>query len=179
MAQVNKENIHLGLVDTFWVYVSYVVLLCFGHARDWIDDLMGYKTFVTAKVRLRRLGGHGHSDCALPVSLARHSPLTAFFQGYAPLTNDFEAFYTRRMYTRIEDCWNRPITGLPGAWIDVLERRSLHPVWLRDQVYVSLPSLSQSGISFVHLPHRSSQSGRVSSFPPSNGRFPLLHHHTD
>lgn len=63
-------------------------------------------------------------------------------QGYAPLTSDFEAFYTRRMYSRIEDCWNRPITGTPGAWLDVLERKFLHQTWLRDAVYVPAPLLA-------------------------------------
>ncbi|KAK4536782.1 hypothetical protein CDCA_CDCA09G2807 [Cyanidium caldarium] len=41
----------------------------------------------------------------------------------APLLADFEDFYTRRMYRRIEDCWSRPICSKPGAHIDVVERR--------------------------------------------------------
>lgn len=36
-------------------------------------------------------------------------------QGYAPLLNDWENFFTRRMYHRAQDCFNRPITGPPGA----------------------------------------------------------------
>lgn len=43
-------------------------------------------------------------------------------QGYAPLCEDYEDFYTRRLYKRIHDCWNRPISSAPGAWIDVEER---------------------------------------------------------
>eukprot|EP00301_Raphidiophrys_heterophryoidea_P012519 c190_g1_i1.p1 GENE.c190_g1_i1~~c190_g1_i1.p1 ORF type:complete len:484 (+),score=114.07 c190_g1_i1:80-1531(+) len=43
-------------------------------------------------------------------------------KGYALLVKGYEDFYTRRFYGRMEDCWNRPITGTPGAWIDVLER---------------------------------------------------------
>jgi serine palmitoyltransferase len=42
----------------------------------------------------------------------------------APLTSDFESFYTRRMYTRIRDCWNRPTSGVPGREVTVLERTS-------------------------------------------------------
>ena len=34
----------------------------------------------------------------------------------------YEDFYTRRMYYRIHDCWNRPISSAPGAWVDVMER---------------------------------------------------------
>jgi len=44
--------------------------------------------------------------------------------GYAPLLIDFEDFYTRRMYRRIQDCWNRPIASAPGACIDVMLRES-------------------------------------------------------
>ena len=44
-------------------------------------------------------------------------------KGFAPLLKDFEDFYTRRLYHRINDCWNRPITGCPGSHIAVLERK--------------------------------------------------------
>lgn len=44
--------------------------------------------------------------------------------GYAPLIKQFEDFYQRRMYTRIQDCWNRPIRSAPGAYIDVVKRVS-------------------------------------------------------
>ena len=43
-------------------------------------------------------------------------------EGYAPLARDWEDFYTRRLYTRIWDCWNRPIDGPPGAWVSVMKR---------------------------------------------------------
>lgn len=42
--------------------------------------------------------------------------------GHAPIVADWEDFYTRRMYKRIQDCWNRPIASCPGAWFDVIER---------------------------------------------------------
>ena len=42
--------------------------------------------------------------------------------GYAPLRQSYEDFYTRRMYYRIHDCWNRPISSAPDAWFDVVER---------------------------------------------------------
>ncbi|KAL0024670.1 hypothetical protein WJX77_007715 [Trebouxia sp. C0004] len=43
-------------------------------------------------------------------------------KGYAPIRQDYEDFYTRRMYYRIHDCWNRPIASAPDAWIDVMSR---------------------------------------------------------
>lgn len=45
--------------------------------------------------------------------------------GYAPLLNDWEDFYTRHLYRRIHDCYNRPITSCPGSWIDVMERNMI------------------------------------------------------
>ncbi|SPR00134.1 serine C-palmitoyltransferase [Plasmodiophora brassicae] len=44
--------------------------------------------------------------------------------GYAPIVKDHEDFYTRRLYMRLRDAFNRPICGSPGAYIDVLERVS-------------------------------------------------------
>ena len=44
--------------------------------------------------------------------------------GYAPLTSGMASFYSRRLFFRIRDCWNRPVTGVPGAKITVLERTS-------------------------------------------------------
>lgn len=46
-------------------------------------------------------------------------------KGYAPLLKDFEDFYTRRLYQRIHDCWNRPIASSPAGYIDVMERVSV------------------------------------------------------
>eukprot|EP00461_Guttulinopsis_vulgaris_P004729 UN04731 len=42
--------------------------------------------------------------------------------GYAPLTSDFDDFYTRRAYGRIHDCWNRPVASCASTYIDVVER---------------------------------------------------------
>ena len=42
--------------------------------------------------------------------------------GYAPLMSDFDSFYTRRFYKRIEDVFNRPICSAPDSWLDVMLR---------------------------------------------------------
>ncbi|EFA83279.1 serine C-palmitoyltransferase subunit [Heterostelium album PN500] len=47
-------------------------------------------------------------------------------KGYAPLFVEFEYFYQMRLYSRIKDCWDRPICSLPGAWIDVMLRTNQH-----------------------------------------------------
>ena len=38
--------------------------------------------------------------------------------------SDFESFFSRHLYGRIRDCWNRPVTGVPGREITLLERVS-------------------------------------------------------
>ncbi|CAB4275509.1 unnamed protein product [Prunus armeniaca] len=45
-------------------------------------------------------------------------------QGYAPICLGLEDFYIRRLYLRIQDCFNRPIASAPDAWFDVVERFS-------------------------------------------------------
>uniref|UniRef100_A0A8D2AP58 Serine palmitoyltransferase 2 n=1 Tax=Sciurus vulgaris TaxID=55149 RepID=A0A8D2AP58_SCIVU len=43
---------------------------------------------------------------------------------FVPLYQDFENFYTRNLYMRIRDNWNRPICSAPGPHFDVMERVS-------------------------------------------------------
>ncbi|XP_017724754.1 PREDICTED: serine palmitoyltransferase 3 isoform X2 [Rhinopithecus bieti] len=43
---------------------------------------------------------------------------------FVPLYQDFENFYTRNLYMRIRDNWNRPICSAPGPLFDVMERVS-------------------------------------------------------
>ncbi|KAL6325172.1 hypothetical protein AAG906_023017 [Vitis piasezkii] len=45
-------------------------------------------------------------------------------QGYAPICLGLEDFYKRRLYLRIQDCFGRPISSAPDAWLDVIERNS-------------------------------------------------------
>ncbi|XP_074844576.1 serine palmitoyltransferase 3 [Carettochelys insculpta] len=41
---------------------------------------------------------------------------------FVPLYQDFENFYTRNLYMRIRDNWNRPICSVPGPHFDLMER---------------------------------------------------------
>ena len=47
-----------------------------------------------------------------------------FIQDVFKLESDFSHYYTRNIYIRIRDCWNRPIASAPGAYMDVLDRYS-------------------------------------------------------
>jgi hypothetical protein len=38
------------------------------------------------------------------------------------LYQSYESFYTRNVYQRIADCFNRPIGSVPGGKLDLLQR---------------------------------------------------------
>lgn len=77
-------------------YISYLILIVFGHVRDFFGK------------RFR----------------AQHYSHLAERDGYAPLNSDFDNFYTRRLKMRINDCFSRPTTGVPGRFITLLDRKS-------------------------------------------------------
>jgi serine palmitoyltransferase len=49
-------------------------------------------------------------------------------EGYSPLFKDWDSFWTRKIYRRISDCWNRPVSSCPGDKITISERVS-DDVW--------------------------------------------------
>jgi serine palmitoyltransferase len=87
----------------FTTYLGYAVLIVCGHVRDILSRFFR---------RGRYLRGH------------RTSFACDDLNRYAPLLKSWENFYTRRLYHRIQDCFNRPIASNPGANILVLERVS-------------------------------------------------------
>lgn len=46
-----------------------------------------------------------------------------------PLYQSYESFYTRNVYLRICDCFNRPISSVPGAYLELLERKTNDYNW--------------------------------------------------
>lgn len=77
-------------------YLSYLILIAFGHVRDFFG-----KRFKAHK--------YGHLKAS---------------NGYAALNSDFDNFYVRRLKMRINDCFARPITGVPGRYITLIDRES-------------------------------------------------------
>ncbi|KAJ2553627.1 serine palmitoyltransferase component [Coemansia sp. RSA 1878] len=105
---VSKEVIEAGLKDepselesvpTFILvttYLSFLMLILFAHARDFVGKLANPEQYVQLREQ----------------------------NGYAPMVSDFESLWTRRLYGRIRDCFNRPITGVAGGRVNLLERVS-------------------------------------------------------
>lgn len=77
-------------------YLSYLVLIVIGHIRDFTGKRFRPTTYKYLKKQ----------------------------NGYAPLNSDFDSFYTRRLKTRIDDCFSHPVTGVPGRTILLLDRQS-------------------------------------------------------
>ncbi|KAI9703164.1 MAG: serine palmitoyltransferase component [Candelina mexicana] len=77
-------------------YISYLVLIVFGHVRDFFGKRFREEHYRHLQAR----------------------------NGYAPLNSDFDNFYVRRLKMRINDCFSRPTTGVPGRYITLVDRQS-------------------------------------------------------
>ncbi|KAH7374689.1 serine palmitoyltransferase [Plectosphaerella cucumerina] len=78
-------------------YISYLFLILLGHIRDFFG---------------KRFGDKKHYQGLKP------------HNGFAPLTDDFDNFYSRRLKLRLDDCFARPTTGVPGRYISLMDRKS-------------------------------------------------------
>ncbi|KAL2164279.1 hypothetical protein VTH06DRAFT_3495 [Thermothelomyces fergusii] len=93
-APIIDEPAYYYLLTT---YLSYLFLIFFGHARDFFGKRFGNK---------------------------KHYQRIMVHDGYAPLNDDFDSFYVRRLKRRIDDCFARPTTGVPGRYITLIDRKS-------------------------------------------------------
>lgn len=85
----------------YFVYLSYAFLILMGHLRDMCAVIFRNGRF---------LNKDGYP-----------SDNQKYFCG---LLKSWENFFTRRLYSRIQDVFNRPIASNPGSKITVLERIS-------------------------------------------------------
>jgi serine palmitoyltransferase len=88
-----SNKIELPWYSQLFVYIVYILGILFGYIYEAIEFVKKLK--------------QGHK---------------ANSKGYAPLFSDWEAFYTKHLYARINDCWNRPIASAPATWVDVVQR---------------------------------------------------------
>ncbi|KAJ3215663.1 serine palmitoyltransferase component [Clydaea vesicula] len=77
-------------------YISYFILILFGHIRDVFGQIFKKEHYE-----------HLHTK-----------------NGMAPINHGFDTFYHRRLYVRIRDVFNRPITNVPGRTVTLLDRTS-------------------------------------------------------
>ncbi|KAK1793162.1 hypothetical protein P4O66_011564 [Electrophorus voltai] len=84
-------------------YMGYGILTVFGYLRDFLREWKIEKCHIAREREEQR--------------------------DFVPLYQDFENFYTRNLYMRIRDGWNRPICSVPGAKMDLVERVSHDYNW--------------------------------------------------
>ncbi|XP_075387200.1 serine palmitoyltransferase 2 isoform X2 [Tenrec ecaudatus] len=84
-------------------YVGYGVLTLFGYLRDFLRHWR--------------------------IEKCHHATEREEQKDFVSLYQDFENFYTRNLYMRIRDNWNRPICSVPGARVDIMERQSQDYNW--------------------------------------------------
>lgn len=102
--QPQNHAIELPAFAAYTTYFGYAVLILCGHIRDLFARVLGQGRYLRD---------------------TENSPYASDnLRWYAPLLSSWENFYTRRLYHRIQDCFNRPIASSPGANIQVLERVS-------------------------------------------------------
>lgn len=77
-------------------YLNYLILIIFGHVHD----------FLGLKFQKDKYKDLLEKD------------------GYAPWFSKFDSFYARRLKKRIDDCFSRPTTGVPGRFIKCIDRVS-------------------------------------------------------
>ncbi|KAJ7122952.1 serine palmitoyltransferase 2 [Mycena epipterygia] len=102
-------------------YISYLILICLGHLRDFVG---------------KRLS---------PASYKHLMPS----DGYAPLNSDFDSFYTRRLKTRMDECFSQPVTGVAGRTIQLLDRIS--PDYNHHQIFTGTRTRALNISSYNYL----------------------------
>jgi len=89
---------HLSYLALFFVYLAYGTALLSGYLRELYDR---FQFFI-----------------GLQNDPLRSPP------GYAPLFKRLDYFWLTKMYQRIRDLFERPISTVPGTWINVMLRES-------------------------------------------------------
>lgn len=98
---VHKDHSIVPAVAAFSTYLCVYILISCGRVRDILAGVVGG--------RYSRKKSDRPSD-----DLSK----------FAPLLKSWEDFFKRRIYHRIQDCFNRPVASNPGAHIAVVERVS-------------------------------------------------------
>ncbi|KAK4690029.1 serine palmitoyltransferase, partial [Tremellales sp. Uapishka_1] len=96
----SDEKLHVAAQPPYYIllstYISYLLLIVLGHVRDFFGKKFHPKAY----------------EHLMPKN------------GYAALNSDFDSFYTRRLKARLDDCFSRPVTGVPGRTIVCCDRVS-------------------------------------------------------
>ena len=101
-----KDFVDPSLPILLHAYSGYAYLIMRGYFLDFLQILVGTLFF------WRSFGMTGGKLTSPPLA-AKAGP---------PFNSGWVIFYTRRLYSRIQDCWNRPIAGEAATSLDVIIR---------------------------------------------------------
>ncbi|KAJ6481745.1 serine palmitoyltransferase 2 [Mycena sanguinolenta] len=122
-------------------YISYLILICIGHIRDFLGKRFHPKAYQHLMPR----------------------------DGYAPLNSDFDSFYTRRLKTRIDECFNQPITGVAGRTTLLLDRYS--PDYNKSQIFTGTQTRVLNISSYNYLGFAQAKGGCADAVEESIKRY--------
>uniref|UniRef100_A0A915IY55 Aminotransferase class I/classII domain-containing protein n=1 Tax=Romanomermis culicivorax TaxID=13658 RepID=A0A915IY55_ROMCU len=98
-----NQNPAAPLLITIFVFIQYGILLLFAYLRDFIRSIGLEKN--------------------------RNAQELSKMHDFVPLYSDFEALYTRNIYMRLRDCFNRPISSTPGREMSIMDWRTPDYGW--------------------------------------------------
>jgi serine palmitoyltransferase len=139
--------------SAFTTYLGYAVLIMFGHLRDFF----GTRIFRNSRYMMT-------SSEKAKTTVAASSD-----GGYSVLLKSWENFYTRRMYHRIQDCFNRPV-GAGGASAGNMEvyvressdnNKTLGIKFDDDHQQQSPTKIQEPGVTFVNPSDKVDAQGNV------------------
>lgn len=110
------------LIQAVYTYICYAVLNIFGWFRD----------FLRSSGIERRKGAADNNG-----------------PDFVPLYQSYESFYTRNVYIRIRDCFNRPICSVPGAEIELLERTTDDYNWSFNYTGNKIKALNMGSYNYL------------------------------
>ncbi|KAL1748999.1 pyridoxal phosphate-dependent transferase [Schizophyllum fasciatum] len=131
----------------FTTYISFIFVIALGHLADWMD-------------RLRYGSVYGKSEGAKSLDADK---------GLAPLTADFDSFYTRRLKKRLLECFNQPTSGVAGRTIRILDRISTD--WNKSQVLTGTSTRTLNISSYNYLGFAQAQGGCAEGVEASLHRY--------
>ncbi|KAL7077970.1 hypothetical protein ACQ4LE_002998 [Meloidogyne hapla] len=99
----NDEYEKCNFLVSFSVYFTWFILTVFAYIREFLR----YYGFEQNKAACERLE----------------------MREFAPLFNSFEAIYARNCYMRVRDVFERPICGVPGGTVKLLDRETDDFCW--------------------------------------------------
>ncbi|KAJ2359017.1 serine palmitoyltransferase component [Coemansia erecta] len=92
--QKPHEINNIPLFTLVTTYISFLMIVILAHVEDFFGKIFMPKQYLQLRVQ----------------------------NGYAPMVSDFESLWSRHVYARLRDCFNRPIGSVAGGHVNLIDR---------------------------------------------------------